>query len=178
MSEPKRPAWLSDERIEIPQFAAPRLTRWNRFGRFCLRRWLFWLAALWSWWTLMMLFARFVLDVPTYERAAGIAMGAAFSGVALVIATLYRRLQQRSERSTILPTGAELATGRTKGGDDGYERAIEVLRDDGTALFLVGHQRMDIKGCLCGWTELGKSHSRHVVDALADHLAALAPRRE
>ncbi len=31
---------------------------------------------------------------------------------------------------------------------------------------LIAHQRWDIGGCLCGWAELGKSHSVHVVDML------------
>lgn len=32
---------------------------------------------------------------------------------------------------------------------------------------LIAHQRWDVGGCLCGWSELGKSHSGHVVDMLA-----------
>lgn len=38
------------------------------------------------------------------------------------------------------------------------ERAAEVL---------VAHQRKDIGSCLCGWGELGRSHPRHQVQALA-----------
>jgi hypothetical protein len=33
---------------------------------------------------------------------------------------------------------------------------------------LVAHQRLDIKGCLCGWSELGKSHAAHQVRKLAE----------
>jgi hypothetical protein len=31
---------------------------------------------------------------------------------------------------------------------------------------LIAHQRLDIKGCLCGWSELGKSHAGHQVRML------------
>lgn len=40
------------------------------------------------------------------------------------------------------------------------EQAAEAL--------LVAHQRFDIRGCLCGWAELGKSHPRHQVSVLRD----------
>ena len=33
---------------------------------------------------------------------------------------------------------------------------------------LVAHQRYDIWGCLCGWSELGKSHAAHQVKMLAE----------
>lgn len=33
---------------------------------------------------------------------------------------------------------------------------------------LVAHQRLDIRSCLCGWDELGKSHAAHQVAALAE----------
>lgn len=42
---------------------------------------------------------------------------------------------------------------------------------------LVAHQRLDITGCLCGWSELGKSHACHQVQMLTDAgvLAATPP---
>ena len=33
--------------------------------------------------------------------------------------------------------------------------------DELTEAILIAHQRRDIRGCLCGWTELGKSHPGH-----------------
>jgi sRNA-binding protein len=30
---------------------------------------------------------------------------------------------------------------------------------------LIHHQRMDIGGCLCGWSVLGASHAEHIADA-------------
>lgn len=33
---------------------------------------------------------------------------------------------------------------------------------------LVAHQRLDIRSCLCGWAELGKSHARHQVAMLGE----------
>lgn len=35
------------------------------------------------------------------------------------------------------------------------------------AELLIEHGRFDIKGCRCGWAELGKSHARHVAGVLA-----------
>lgn len=32
---------------------------------------------------------------------------------------------------------------------------------------LIAHQRRDIKGCNCGWSDLGKSHAVHVADMYA-----------
>lgn len=41
---------------------------------------------------------------------------------------------------------------------------------------LIAHQRRDIGSCLCGWSELGKSHAGHQVQMLSDAgvLGALA----
>lgn len=39
------------------------------------------------------------------------------------------------------------------------ERAAEAV--------LIAHSRMDISGCLCGWSELGRSHAAHQVRMLA-----------
>lgn len=36
-----------------------------------------------------------------------------------------------------------------------------------TAEVLIEHARTSIKGCHCGWAELGKSHTEHVAHALA-----------
>ncbi|GLY08238.1 hypothetical protein [Actinoplanes sp. NBRC 101535] len=41
---------------------------------------------------------------------------------------------------------------------------------------LVAHQRRDFSGCLCGWSELGKSHAQHQALKLAEAgLLATAP---
>lgn len=40
------------------------------------------------------------------------------------------------------------------------------------AAVLVAHQRRDIGSCLCGWSELGKSHADHVA-AVLDAAGAL-----
>lgn len=37
---------------------------------------------------------------------------------------------------------------------------------------LVYHYRADISSCGCGWSELGKSHPRHVVQVFEDSLKA------
>lgn len=36
------------------------------------------------------------------------------------------------------------------------------------AQILIAHQRFDIKGCRCGWAELGQSHAKHQAQALSD----------
>lgn len=33
---------------------------------------------------------------------------------------------------------------------------------------LISHRRLDIKGCLCGWADLGKSHAGHQVAMLRE----------
>jgi hypothetical protein len=33
---------------------------------------------------------------------------------------------------------------------------------------LVAHQRHTIRSCLCGWSELGRSHARHQVQMLRE----------
>jgi hypothetical protein len=30
------------------------------------------------------------------------------------------------------------------------------------------HQRMDARACLCGWSELGRSHARHQMEKLRE----------
>lgn len=35
------------------------------------------------------------------------------------------------------------------------------------AAVLVAHQRRDIGSCLCGWSEIGRSHAEHVAAVLA-----------
>ncbi len=40
--------------------------------------------------------------------------------------------------------------------------------DDAAEAILVAHQRHDYRGCLCGWSELGKSHPRHQVAMLRE----------
>lgn len=39
---------------------------------------------------------------------------------------------------------------------------------DRVAALLIEHGRDDIKGCRCGWGELGKSHPEHVARVLTD----------
>jgi len=38
---------------------------------------------------------------------------------------------------------------------------------------LIAHQRMDSRGCFCGWSELGRSYAEHQV-AMLDKAAVLA----
>jgi len=33
---------------------------------------------------------------------------------------------------------------------------------------LIAHQRKDISGCICGWSELGRSHPRHQVEMIKE----------
>lgn len=40
--------------------------------------------------------------------------------------------------------------------------------DETAEAVLVAHQRYDITGCRCGWSELGRSHARHQVAALRE----------
>lgn len=40
--------------------------------------------------------------------------------------------------------------------------------DETAAAILTAHQRRDIRGCVCGWSELGKSHPRHQVAMLRE----------
>jgi hypothetical protein len=42
---------------------------------------------------------------------------------------------------------------------------------------LVYHQRNGIKGCTCGWAEVGKSFPKHQVAALFDAGWGVVPRR-
>jgi len=44
------------------------------------------------------------------------------------------------------------------------------VRFDVTVTVLVAHQRLDITDCICARVELGRSHARHVANALADSL--------
>lgn len=37
---------------------------------------------------------------------------------------------------------------------------------DAVAALLIAHARYDIRGCRCGWAELGKSHAAHVAKVL------------
>lgn len=45
----------------------------------------------------------------------------------------------------------------------GYARAVAALDSQAIIDVLVAHQRMDIRGCLCGWARLGHSHPAHVL---------------
>ena len=40
--------------------------------------------------------------------------------------------------------------------------------DEAAVAILLAHLRRDITGCLCGWSELGKSHPRHQVAMLRE----------
>jgi len=48
---------------------------------------------------------------------------------------------------------------------------------DAVAALLIEHARFDIKGCRCGWQELGKSHAEHVAKEL-DAAGLLATRAQ
>lgn len=47
-------------------------------------------------------------------------------------------------------------------------RDYSQLVDKAAEAVLVDHQRMDNRACLCGWSELGKSHPRHQVSMLRE----------
>jgi hypothetical protein len=36
-----------------------------------------------------------------------------------------------------------------------------ITADEAAALILIDHQRHSIRACLCGWSELGRSHAVH-----------------
>jgi hypothetical protein len=38
--------------------------------------------------------------------------------------------------------------------------------DETAEAILIAHQRRDYRGCLCGWSDLGKSHPGHQVAML------------
>jgi hypothetical protein len=40
--------------------------------------------------------------------------------------------------------------------------------DDAATAILIDHQRRDIRGCLCGWSELGRLHAGHQVAKLRE----------
>lgn len=48
--------------------------------------------------------------------------------------------------------------------------AADVRHDpaERTAALLTAHQRWDVGGCLCGWSQLGMSHALHQADVLTD----------
>lgn len=45
---------------------------------------------------------------------------------------------------------------------------------------LVAHQRRDFGSCLCGWSELGKSHAAHQVKMLSEAVLLMGdqPQRD
>lgn len=44
------------------------------------------------------------------------------------------------------------------------------LRSDEAVMVLVNHQSTSTSGCICGWSELGKMHPRHVLDKVVELL--------
>jgi len=53
--------------------------------------------------------------------------------------------------------------------------ALAQVRGSGQAeAILIAHQRRDVGSCLCGWSELGKSHAGHQV-AMLGEAGLLAP---
>lgn len=42
------------------------------------------------------------------------------------------------------------------------------MKTDPAEMILVAHQRYSIEGCLCGWSELGKSHAKHQATMLRE----------
>lgn len=59
---------------------------------------------------------------------------------------------------------------------ESYRIGIRVGRAQAIAVLpgiLTDHQRMDIKGCLCGWADIGKSHAVHVAQVVAGYMDRL-----
>jgi hypothetical protein len=56
--------------------------------------------------------------------------------------------------------------------NDSHQDGLGITRavlEPGTAeAILTAHQRQDYKGCICGWSELGKSHPAHQVAMLRE----------
>ena len=48
------------------------------------------------------------------------------------------------------------------------EALAAVTGPDRAEAILISHQRHSIGGCLCGWSELGKSHAAHQVTKLRE----------
>lgn len=40
--------------------------------------------------------------------------------------------------------------------------------EEAAEVVLTAHQRRDIQGCICGWSELGRSHPKHQVAMLCE----------
>lgn len=38
--------------------------------------------------------------------------------------------------------------------------------DDKLANVLINHSRRSIEGCACGWSELGQSHAKHIIEEI------------
>lgn len=57
--------------------------------------------------------------------------------------------------------------------------AVHALAYDRDTLVnvIIYHGRTSIKGCHCGWAELGKSHAEHVADVYEASVTARADRR-
>ena len=55
---------------------------------------------------------------------------------------------------------------------DGRSKLADLYGDlsvgEAAEAILVAHQRRDIRSCLCGWSELGRSHPRHQVAMLRE----------
>lgn len=64
------------------------------------------------------------------------------------------------EDATVRPTNWHGIVG------DFEAAGLLVLDPDRAVDVLVAHQRRDIGGCLCGWSDLGKSHPEHVIAML------------
>jgi hypothetical protein len=47
---------------------------------------------------------------------------------------------------------------------------VDRLRSDEAVMVLIDHQRAGIFGCACSWSELGKSHPRHVLEKLIEKI--------
>lgn len=50
---------------------------------------------------------------------------------------------------------------------------MHVYQRDVLIAVLVQHQRKDISGCWCGWSQLGASHPEHVADVYEQAVNAL-----
>lgn len=40
--------------------------------------------------------------------------------------------------------------------------------DEAAAAILIAHHKVDIKGCVCGWSELGERQAKHQVAMLRE----------
>lgn len=86
------------------------------------------------------------------------------------------RMPTATEMNALL--AAAEARGRAEGWAEAKADMIAALRDQSALLLMLAHYRDSIEGCRCGWADLGKSHSLHVLGVLADYLDSIKPSTE